>query len=276
MDAAYSYVPDPTRLFSFIEVRDRSANIGRGYIQEIMGKRKALGVDDCCIVSTKGFAPDALKLADHEGIRARSIEAAGDRESDFFRLQEFVVQQTAPDIQSCKVLVLDAERQRTRTFAVPGAEVFERELLVMTPEGERLGLPLELLLDRVLASGGWQQLKAAKGEATSLGFRQAGPGLKLRYTEADTGLAREVDVLAVTYVVQARVGEARLPKGDTYYYRDAISGDLLAEAVLFMTPLQSTAVCMVRTLTGAHRASAVVFLNEQELSELIEQPPAST
>jgi len=36
VDAAFSYVPDPTRFFSFMEVRDRGENIGRGYIQEII------------------------------------------------------------------------------------------------------------------------------------------------------------------------------------------------------------------------------------------------
>lgn len=275
VDAAYSYVPDPTRFFSFLEVRDRTSNIGRGYIQEVIGKRKSLGVDDCCVVSTKGFAPDALRLAEHEGIRVRSIEAAGNRGSEFFGLQEFVVHQTAPDIQSCRVFVLDDERQRTGTFTIPGAEVFQRGVIVVTPEGGRLQVPLEALLDRVLASGGWHQLEEAGGEPISLGFKLTGPGLKLVYTEKGTGLSRELDIMAVSYVVKSSVGEVRLPRGETYYYRDALSGELLAEAVLFMASRQRTAVCMVRTLAGPHRANAILFLSEAELSELVEQPPAA-
>jgi hypothetical protein len=265
VDVALSYVPDPARLISFTEVRDRNVNVGRGYIQHVMGKRKALGVDGCCVVSTRGFASNALRLAEHEGIRVRTIKSAEQTQSEFFRLKEFVVRRAAPDIVSCQVAVSDGER--TGTFTASPAEVLQRNLLIVTPE-RRLELPLVFILNKMLSAGGWQQLSEANGGPTSLGFKPAEPGLRLQYTEQATGLPREIDVVAVVFAVQARVGEVRLPRGSTYHYSDALSQELLAEAVLFQDSQERSAVCMVRAL-GANKAGAIMFLSERELCGLV-------
>lgn len=268
VDVAYSYLPDPSRLFSFIEVRDRNTNIGRGYIQEVIGKRKSIGVNDCCIVSTKGFSPDAQKLAQHEKIRIRIIDAKTDEKSDFFKLDQFSIKHHAPDIQSCIVDVIDTERQRTGAFTALAGDIFERELLMVTPDGHRIGLPLELLLNRILDYGGWAQLKVAQEKSTVLRLDCKGFGLKLCYTETGTGLPREVDVLTVSYTVRMQISQEKIPRSGLYYYRDALTDEILAEALLFKRDSERTAVCMVRTLTGIHRASAIMFLTEKELSRL--------
>jgi hypothetical protein len=73
VDVAYTSFSDPTKYFSFVEVRDRSHNVGREYIQEVKGKRDSLNIEKCKIVSTRGFAPNAVKLASWAGIPLRLL-----------------------------------------------------------------------------------------------------------------------------------------------------------------------------------------------------------
>jgi len=63
VDVAYASIADPMDFFSFVEVRDRRRKVGRQYIQEVMGKRKSLGIDSCVVVSTIGFTRNAIRLA---------------------------------------------------------------------------------------------------------------------------------------------------------------------------------------------------------------------
>ncbi len=269
VDAAFSYVPDPTQFFSFMGVRDRNKNIGRGYIQEIIGKRKSLGCHECCVVSTKGFSPDALKLAAHEKINVRCLDNMGDQKSKFFALSEFEIKKHIPDIIKCEVIAYDPKRRRTGTFVSKGSEVFCKKLLFVDKEGKRSGLPLLQPLDRILSNGGWHQLENAENHNITLVFTVDSQRLKLSYIEDISEICRELDVKEIRYVVRGQIETALLPRGDTYYYRDAISGKLLAEAVLFVTNKSRETVCLTRTLSSPHRANAVAFLNEKELGTLI-------
>jgi hypothetical protein len=73
VDVAYTTIQDPMKLFSFVEVRDRSIQTGRQYIQEIMGKRTSLGINTCKVVSTKGFSRNAIRLASNQNITLRQL-----------------------------------------------------------------------------------------------------------------------------------------------------------------------------------------------------------
>jgi hypothetical protein len=73
VDVAFGTSIDPLKPFSFVEVRDRNANVRRPYIQQVKGKRDSLGIERSLVVSTKGFSPNALKLAQSFDIPTRLL-----------------------------------------------------------------------------------------------------------------------------------------------------------------------------------------------------------
>ena len=132
VDVAYASLSDPTKAFSFVEVRDRSKSVGRQYIQEIMGKRKSLGIDVCQIVSTKGFAPDAIRLASHEGISLRLLAPeTAENTKRWFKPDEIRVAGVIYEVEKCSVLV-SVDGRIIKEFKFEQDEVLKNKIWVPT------------------------------------------------------------------------------------------------------------------------------------------------
>ena len=110
VDVVYANMEDPRELFSFVEVRDRGEKVGRQYIQEIMGKRESLGIENCRIVSTKGFSRNAIRLASHKGIDLRVLYPDTEANRKRWFNPDFI-QMRYPIVQLIKCLVVMKENE---------------------------------------------------------------------------------------------------------------------------------------------------------------------
>lgn len=131
VDVAYTSISDPMSFFSFIEVRDRSNNVGRPYIQEIMGKKTSLNIDKCRVVSTKGFSPNAILLASRQNIPLRLLLPESKQNiKRWFKPDFFQVEYPAFKIIKCSVLV--TKDNKTIEFKGGIKKILENNILVRT------------------------------------------------------------------------------------------------------------------------------------------------
>lgn len=82
LDIVVSGSVGTTKFDWLIECRDRPSDgsAPAAWIEQLVGRRKRLGVDKITAVSSTGFAPDAITFAQQEGIEIRTLSEITDEE----------------------------------------------------------------------------------------------------------------------------------------------------------------------------------------------------
>lgn len=133
VDIAYTSLSDPTDYFSFVEVRNRHKNVGRQYVQEIIGKRISLGLEKCKIVSTKGFSANAIRLASDQGICLRLLVLETAQNIKRWFKPDFIgIDNPMFRIVKCSILV--AMGDRIYELKADQDKVLENNIVVPTDE----------------------------------------------------------------------------------------------------------------------------------------------
>lgn len=245
VDVAFSTTGDPRAAFSFVEVRDRNKKVGRPYIQQIIGKMKTLGVHQCAVVSTRGFAQKAIRLAEHEGIRIRVLSRSTPEKQSWYTAQSIEIRQPVLRIDHGSVLAsvngaiqeftcagdqatllaptADADQYR----AVPLARIFEVDFLGR-PETRRQ------VWERVPKDG---QIHRA---TYSMTYKTPVLQLECKGSRYPVG--------GIVYFAEIGVLAAPAPVADAYEYIDGSTQGLLAQLILapFSLGGQQRYACLVR------------------------------
>lgn len=259
VDIAYTSMSDPTEYFSFVEVRDRSSKVGRPYIQEVMGKRRSLGIDNCKIVSTKGFSQYAKRLASHQGIPLRRLVPETDENiKRWFKPDIMRVKIERFELVKCSVVVSIGDK--AYEYRVEQEKMSEGSILVPTEESNRYRVTsLSRVFDLNIIQNSEVKDKLAAGVPADGKFHETGPvqyepnQLYLRAKEAPPAIMDKRE--NYVYPIEAIVFFPRMsntPKDaritERYKYLDAISGEKIAELPLanFEIGRKRHYACLVR------------------------------
>lgn len=245
VDVAFAEVGDPTAAFSFVEVRDRESNVGRGYIEELIGKRKALGLTECTVVSTRGFSRDATALAEHEGIKARRLLPSTLADEPWFKPDAVSIDQLVVRIERSAVVLSDSGRVLT-----PESEGDTAPVLAPTgQEGDYRAIPVGRVFQVDFL--GNPERRTQLMQRVPMDGKLHPANYSITYQQPRLAVEREGRLLPVHGVAfHTRVGlvEIRAPIAEAHRYFDAASEQLLAQALLapFELDGQRRYVCLVR------------------------------
>ena len=146
VDVVFAAAANTASYMSFVEVRDHSRKVNRQYIQEIMGKRKSIGIDSCTIASTKGFTKDSVRLAQHEGIRLRLLNPESPDAIPFFKGSSLPFRMHQRVLARC-VLFIDRKGQK-KCRIIEASDLDRVSVLAPTEKpDDYLARPLSRLAD---------------------------------------------------------------------------------------------------------------------------------
>lgn len=244
LDIAYVNKDDPTDIFSFIEVRDRSEKIGRQYIQEIIGKRISLGIDACKIISTKGFTRNAIRLANKVGIPLRLFLPESERNiKKWFSLDYIGMQSPMVSIVRCSILARVGDQ--IQKFESDQTRSLESNVLVST---ENPGKYKITSLARVFDTHVMQN-QIRREEVLSnvpldndlhqvfCGIEYEEPRLYLDVQESGNESDRNniCPITGLVFMIQVNRQLLQAPIVDRYKYLDATSEEMIAEGIVAET-----------------------------------------
>ena len=130
VDVAFSTIEDPSEHFEFIQVRDRSGNQDKTWVEQIIGQKISLGIESATIVSTSDFAEQAIRLAVSQNIRLRLLLPESDENiKPWFKSDILGLNHPLFEIDVCsfnvkkgsKYYILKADRQNStdQYFLIP-------------------------------------------------------------------------------------------------------------------------------------------------------------
>lgn len=167
VDVAYCLTSDPRCPFSFVQIRDRSNNIGRPYMEQVVGQKATLGINQAVVVSSSGFSSSALRLAKAEDIATRILRVASPEElAEWCSLSHLEIKQ--PVFKVMDVTSICKKGNGFRTYKVPAGlspynvpflEPVENtstqfDQITLDPTGRPFKIiPIGAVLNRILAQG---------------------------------------------------------------------------------------------------------------------------
>ncbi len=260
VDVAYTSLSDPTDYFSFVEVRNRHKNVGRQYIQEIIGKRISLGLEKCKIVSTKGFSANAIRLASDQGICLRLLLPETTESIKRWFKPDFIgISNPTFRIVKCSILV--AMGDRIYELKADQDKVLENNILVPTDEPHRYKVISLMRVfnidvmqkpegDRLLAS---IPIDEIFHEAPSVAVEYKDARLYLRVKAPPTGVSGKngdpiFAIRGILFFIMINRPSTTAKITNRYKYLDAVSKEKMAELFLanFYIEHKRHYVCLMR------------------------------
>ena len=246
LDVAQLHRFDPNQYFRFIEVRDRSSKVGRNYVQEVMGKGRSTRIQECKIVSTKGFTRNAKRLAAHERIDLRLLFLDNSpRDQYWFSTNSTILHLKQTRVDRCILRVKIDNDYEDLVSEFP--EVSEKLLLVLDNDlSPTLGVPVLAIFEKEVMSREDAENRLF-GHIAFDGHFHGNPPITLTFdspcyfvrVELDrSGIPfadgpRVVPVHAIRFFVSSRMTVFTSQIKARYDYVDAISEELLAQCVFF-------------------------------------------
>jgi hypothetical protein len=265
VDIALVNPSNPSDYFSFVEVRNRDENVGRPYIQEVMGKKISLNKDDCKIVSTKGFAPDAITLATHQGISLRILLPETVQNIKKWFSAGGITINKRPLIRISKYVVVTKQGEGYRSVEIMGSNDNHSEILAPTgdPNAYRVIPPVAALnaeclkhrddvsklFDNIPEDGKFHQVAPITIEFPNkpLRFRL----INVSTTVQDSPL---IPIEAIVFFIEASKFTAFAPIEERYRYIDAATNEVMAQAILTKCQVEDK---ILYTLLARHSCDGV-------------------
>ena len=259
VDAAYATISNPTELFEFVEVRDRAGTAGRDWVEQVMGRRTALGIEGATMVSTRRFSPSAIGLASDQNIKLRLLLPETDQNiKKWHRPDSIEVRKPLVEIVECRVVAGIGDR--FAQFKADRVKSSEDNILVPTREPHRyrvVSLSRVFDVDVMLDQKRQDEFlaKVPKDNAFHLvvvGVEYEKPRLYLKVKELPSSVGSDrgniFPIKAIAFVVRANRQFLNAPIAHRYKYLDAVSNQKIAEAIVAEATIehQRYYICLVR------------------------------
>ena len=244
VDVVHSITDDPRSAFSFAEVRDQGRKVGRPYIQQVMGKIRTLGVEQCTVASTRGFSRDAIRLATREGINVRALVKSAPDQEPWFAANAFTVRNRYARLDHATVLTsLDNKVRKVEVDGHGTLYAIGNQRDAFRP------VPISRVLDAdVLEKPGtredvWSKVTDDKGaERFNIGVTYEKPRLLVHLE----GALRPVG--GIMFFAEIGIATSDAPISEAFRYVDATNEALIARLVLARFTLDGAEhyICRVR------------------------------
>ena len=243
VDVAYSFRPNPTEAFRFVQIRDRANTQGRPWVEQVLGQMQSLSIQKATMVSTERFSGEAIRLAKAKNINLRILLPENDQAIKQWYLPDTLgIHRPIYKIIKTVIMVKDGERYLrldadatkslennilTPTFepntyrVISSARVFEVDIMKNPNRSEELlgKLPNDSAFHRLV-----------------MGIEYANPRLFVRINLPEDSIKKEYPpifpVTGIVFDAEVSKGVFVYPISYRYKYIDVLNEQMLAQAII--------------------------------------------
>jgi len=238
IDVAFSNIDDPAEFFNFVQVRDRSGGQGRPWVEQVIGQKNSLGINNATMVSTSSFSGEAIRLAKNQEIKLRLLLPESiDEIKKWFKPDYIGLEQPLTKIIHCSLLT--SKGKQVQELKTDNKNLNEKSVLLPTQKpNEFHSIPLtkvfdvdvlqnpdrkEELFERIIPDNEFHEV--------TLAIEYKNPRL-FAYSEGEI-----LPIRVIIFKVQVKNHKIFFPIEESYKYLDADSSELLAQATIFVGQL---------------------------------------
>lgn len=249
VDVAYSSISDPTEFLNFVEVRDRADTEGRPWVEQVMGRMAALGIDAATMVSTEEFSPYAIRLAPTQNIALRLLHPETEENiRKWYKADSFGMEHPLVEIVECRVVARMGDR--FQEFKADRARSLENNMLVLTKEPHTYRVVcLSRVFDVEVMLHQRRHDEFLSQVPRDGVFHKALVGIE--YEKARLFLRFRGGIFPITHIVFSVMAIRQfvdMPITHRYKYLDGVTKQKIAEAVVHEAEIQHQRhyMCLVR------------------------------